>query len=84
MKGTHEFLSRLRKGLDNWVDNKRLLSYNSIIPACRAGVVKLVDAEYSKSSDPCGHVGSIPTSGTRKIKGFVPRKAGLPLFSWAL
>ena len=35
----------------------------------KAGVVKLVDAEDSKSSDPCGRVGSIPTSGTRKIKG---------------
>jgi hypothetical protein len=32
-----------------------------------AGVVKLVDAEDSKSSDPCGRVGSIPTSGTNKI-----------------
>jgi hypothetical protein len=27
-------------------------------------VVKLVDAGDSKSPDPCGHVGSIPTSGT--------------------
>ena len=29
-----------------------------------AGVVKLVDALDSKSSDPCDRVGSIPTSGT--------------------
>ena len=33
-----------------------------------AGVVKLVDAEDSKSSDPCGRVGSIPTSGTNRNK----------------
>ena len=31
-----------------------------------AGVVKLVDALDSKSSFPCGSVGSIPTSGTTK------------------
>ena len=31
---------------------------------CFAGVVKLVDALDSKSSGPCAHVGSIPTSGT--------------------
>jgi hypothetical protein len=31
----------------------------------RAGVVKLVDAGDSKSPDPRGHVGSIPTSGTK-------------------
>jgi hypothetical protein len=30
-----------------------------------AGVVKLVDALDSKSSGPCAHVGSIPTSGTK-------------------
>ena len=30
----------------------------------RAGVVKLVDALDSKSSEPCVRVGSIPTSGT--------------------
>ena len=34
-----------------------------------AGVVKLVDAEDSKSSGPCARVGSIPTSGTKQIKG---------------
>jgi hypothetical protein len=28
-------------------------------------VVKLVDAGDSKSPDPCDHVGSIPTSGTK-------------------
>ena len=31
-----------------------------------AGVVKLVDALDSKSSEPCVRVGSIPTSGTRE------------------
>jgi hypothetical protein len=31
-----------------------------------AGVVKLVDALDSKSSEPCVRVGSIPTSGTKK------------------
>jgi hypothetical protein len=38
----------------------------------RAGVVKLVDALDSKSSEPKARVGSIPTSGTNKsqrIKG---------------
>jgi hypothetical protein len=34
--------------------------------------VKLVDAGDSKSPDPRGHVGSIPTSGTSKIKGLKP------------
>ena len=33
-----------------------------------AGVVKLVDAGDSKSPDPRGHVGSIPTSGTNEIE----------------
>ena len=37
----------------------------------KAGVVKLVDAEDSKSSDPCGRVGSIPTSGTKKNHTFL-------------
>ena len=55
--------------LHNWVDNLRLLFYNSVIYIRYAGVVKLVDAEDSKSSDPCGRVGSIPTSGTRNMKG---------------
>jgi hypothetical protein len=45
----------------------------------KAGVVKLVDAEDSKSSDPCGRVGSIPTSGTRKINGLAILLAG-PFF----
>ncbi len=31
-----------------------------------AGVVKLVDARDSKSREPKAHVGSIPTSGTKK------------------
>ena len=46
-----------------------LLFYTSMTCDYYAGVVKLVDAEDSKSSDPCGRVGSIPTSGTRNIKG---------------
>jgi hypothetical protein len=35
-----------------------------------AGVVKLVDAEDSKSSGPRARAGSIPASGTRIGKGF--------------
>ena len=35
----------------------------------QAGVVKLVDALDSKSSELIARVGSIPTSGTSKIKG---------------
>jgi hypothetical protein len=34
----------------------------------RAGVVKLVDAGDSKSPDSCSHVGSIPTSGTKRLE----------------
>jgi hypothetical protein len=34
----------------------------------RAGVVKLVDALDSKSSEPQARVGSIPTSGTKHFK----------------
>ena len=36
-----------------------------------AGVVKLVDAEDSKSSGPCARVGSTPTSGTTIV--YLPR-----------
>ena len=35
-----------------------------LINSAHAGVVKQVDAGDSKSPDPRGHVGSIPTSGT--------------------
>ena len=44
----------------------------------QAGVVKLVDAGDSKSPFPWGSVGSIPTSGTRKIEGLA--MIGWPLF----
>ena len=50
---------------DNSVDNAHALSYESNW----AGVVKLVDAEDSKSSGPCVRVGSIPTSGTNNLLG---------------
>ena len=39
-----------------------------IINSC-AGVVKLVDAEDSKSSGPRVRAGSIPASGTTSIRG---------------
>ncbi len=45
------------------IDNLSLL----IIIKTNAGVVKLVDAEDSKSSGPRVRVGSIPTSGTNTI-----------------
>ncbi len=40
-------------------------------------MVKLVDAEDSKSSEPCARVGSIPTSGTNDFKGLA--NLGWPL-----
>ena len=43
-------------------------------------MVKLVDALDSKSSGPCDHVGSIPTSGTRHEEGFDGHPPARPFF----
>ena len=47
-----------------------------------AGVVKLVDAEDSKSSGPCAHGGSIPPSGTNVLEGLTGVWTVKPFFVW--